>query len=152
MQIEAISKSVFIQQQDISNFINKMIINANVETLDEFDENEHLGLFINSHSYTNCLLPDCDSCFTCPLLIGETYLLYELNEIICDCIKNMFSIKNSFECSIQSSLLFNSYLPILYAAQDVLGEDIVYTYMDIEYISTSLELLENEGKILLDFI
>ncbi|OSB11677.1 hypothetical protein B2H97_00800 [Paraclostridium bifermentans] len=179
IQIESISKSVYNQRETVLKILNKMIVNPNIakNVLQELaygrvaGKHQHsrclLKAIINTNTYSlnfaqpldlvinydysqNCLMPDSDSCFSCPLLIGEMYLLYELDEIICDSIKHIFSSKNSFECYIQSSLMFKSYLPILYAAQDVLGEDIVCTHINIDYISSALEQLEVDGKLLFE--
>ncbi len=130
-----------------SRCLLKVLLNLHNDEVEE--EIYTLDLGTNEEIRNNCLMPSANQCFTCPLLIGQIYLLYELNDVINDAINTIKSSNNDFEKLIQSTLIFESYLPILYEAQDVLGNDMVGNYIDLEHICNNLIKLESEGKILL---
>ncbi len=124
----------------------KAMLNSKI---DDTNKEDSLGILEDYKGYSLCLMPESDYCCGCPMLVGETYFLYELNELIQDSIKSLASCRSEYERYMYSNIIFKSYMPILYEAQEVLGSDIIDTFMDIESIADSLNLLENENKILL---
>lgn len=130
-----------------SRCLLKAILNLNDDKID--DKIHDLDLGIDEEKRKNCLMPGAGNCFSCPFLIGQIFLLYELGDVISNSISKIKSSQNDFERLLQSTLIFESYLPILYEAQEVLGNDMVSSYIDLECICNDLTELELEGKLLL---
>lgn len=175
-QAEELVKVVANQRQRVTNLLVKMIVNPETAEMilkelsfgnDVAGKHEHsrcllkamlnlnddkihdLDLGIDEEKRKNCLMPSAGNCFSCPLLIGQIFLLYELSDVISDAISKIKSSKNDFEKLLQSTLIFESYLPILYEAQEVLGNNMVSNYIDLDRICNDLTELESEGDLLL---
>lgn len=97
---------------------------------------------------SNCLYPDTDTCFGCPMLIAEMYFLYELNDVMMDAINSLEACNkdNEFECYMYSNLIFNTYKPILQEAQTVIGKERVNVFVDMIGIRDKLISLNDAGK------
>lgn len=130
-----------------SRCLLKAMLNLNDDKID--DKIHDLDLGTDEKKRKNCLMPSAGNCFSCPFLIGQIFLLYELGDVISDSIRKIKSSKNDFERLLQSTLIFESYLPILYEAQEVLGNKMVSNYIDLDCICNDLTELEVEGKLLL---
>lgn len=179
-ETELIVKSVFTQREIVSRLITKMtlskkelikelmkelafgktvakhkhtrciikaILNININ---DVEKKEYLKIIEDYDNYSSCLMPEYDFCCGCPMLVGEIYFLYELNDLIQDSIKSLISCKSEHERYMYSNIILKSYMPILYEAQDVLGSDIIDTFIDTKNIIDNLNLLEHENKILLE--
>jgi hypothetical protein len=121
------------------------------------DDNQDIGK-ISFYEYvkiyrneTNCLHPDYDTCFGCPMLICEMYFLHELNSVFWDAISSLKSCDNEYEQYIYTNLILSTYYPILIEAQSVLGKEKVNSFIDTTIINDELEKLEVLGKMQLEF-
>lgn len=117
----------------------------NEVSLDEFFSNFNESKL----KFHKCLFPETISCIGCPMLIGESYFLLELSDIIGKVIQNLFKSESESELQVHSHVLFTGCFPILYEAIDVLGKDVVESFVPLENILSNIHLLEENKKILL---
>ncbi|MBU3187224.1 hypothetical protein [Clostridium estertheticum] len=178
-ETELIIKSVFIQREIVTKLLVKMVTEpAQIKLLfkelafgnssakhkytkcllkailnsdvDEFQKSVSLDTIKDFKNLSTCLMPEYDSCFGCPMLIGELYFLYELNEVLQDAISSLGTCNSKHEHYMYSKIIFSSYLPILYEAQEVLGNETINIFIDVESIHKNLNILQKENKIFLN--
>ncbi|MBZ9634641.1 hypothetical protein [Clostridium sp. FP1] len=177
---ELIIKNVFIQREIVSKLLVKMITEPTQlklifkelnfgktaakhkytkcllkailnSAVDDSLKKESLDTLKDYKALSTCLMPEYDSCFGCPMLIGELYFLYELNEVIQDAITSLGICNSNYERYMYSTIIFSAYLPILYEAQEVLGNETINIFIDVASIHHNLNSLQKENKICLKF-
>lgn len=132
----------------------KAMLNANIDIKDISNIGNitsHIEQLKDLRNVINCLYPDTDTCFGCPMLIGEMYFLYEINQVMFDAVKRLeiCDKDNKFECYMYSRLVLKNYIPILQEAVAVLGIKRVNVFVDMVSIRDKLKSLQQTNKLIL---